>query len=258
MARPPAPPGPPPPHYRPPGSALPTPGFGTPLPSGKTPVPSPAPGGISGVAVVAIALVALLLGGVVGFFAGRAAESGEQTLRSTPLTSPSTPTSRPPGNTVPQAPSGAPPSTDLDPTTIGTIDDPIPFGQAYILGLYEIEVISADRDSASELAAFDSVNAAPPAGRNHVLVKIAVRFNDTDGLGNPASIPFFLTDGAGEWRDYEATCGRIPDDLTESGLLEEGDEAVGNACFTVPSDAVDSLVLGTEGFAGPLHFALPG
>ncbi len=257
MARLPAPPGPPPAHYRPPGAAVPTPGFGTPLPTRSSSAPEP-PSGVTAGAVVAIALVALLVGGVVGFFIGRVTESGEQTLRATPLTSPSTPTSRPPGNTIPQSPPGAPPSTDLDPTTIGSFDDPIPFGQAYILGLYEIEVVSADRDAGPELAAFDSLNPAAPDGRNHVLVQIAIRFTDRGGLGNPASIPFFLTDGVGEWRDYEATCGRVPDDLLDAGLIEQGDEVVGNACFTVPADAVGSLVLGTEGFAGALHFALPG
>lgn len=208
--------------------------------------------------MIAVALVALLVGGVLGFFVGRAAESGEQSLRLTPLTSPPTSQARPPGDTVPQGPIGGPPSTDLDPSAIGTFDQPIPTGQAYILGLYEIEVISADLDAAAELADFDAINPAPPEGRQHVLVRIAVRLTDRDGLGNPASIPFFLTDGTGEWHDFESTCGRVPEPLIDTGLIEMGDEAVGNACFTVPAETVDDMVLGTDGFAGPLHFALPG
>lgn len=256
MARLPAPPGPPPANYRPPGSPPPMAGSAVPPPRSNQPSTS-SPDGISAGGVVAIALVALLVGAVAGFFVGRAAETGERVLVAPPLTSPSTATSRPPGDTVPQGPAGAPPSTDLDPSTIGTLDEPIPFGQAYVLGLYEIEVVAADVDAGPELAAFDELNPPAPEGRQHVLVEIAVRFTDRDGLGNPAQLPFFLTDGSGEWRDFEATCGQIPDPLVDAGLLEMGDEAVGNACFTVPAETVDTLVLGTEGFAGPLHFALP-
>lgn len=256
MARTPAPPGPPPPHYRPPGTSAPPLSTG-PLVSSRTAVTPPPPTGTSPAAVVAIALVALLVGGVLGFFIGRAADADDQAVRLTPLTSPSTPASRPPGDTIPQGSPDSPPGTDLAPAEIGTLDAPIPFGQAYVLGLYEIEVLAADLDAGPELAAFDSLNPAAPEGRQHALVEIAVRFTDRSGLGNPASIPFFLTDGSAEWNDFEAACGSIPDPIVEAGLLEQGDEAVGNACFTVASDAVDGLVLGTEGFAGPLYFALP-
>lgn len=256
MARLPAPPGPPPANFRPPGTTAPLAPSSGPLGRSAS-QPDPPQSGASPAAVIAVALVALLVGGVLGFFVGRAAESGEQSLRLTPLTSPSTSQVRPPGDTVPQGPSGGTPSTDLDPTEIGTFDQPIPAGQAYILGLYEIEVTGADLDAGPELADFDELNPAAPEGRQHVLVRIAVRFTDRDGLGNPASIPFFLTDGTGEWHDFEATCGRIPEPLVDTGLIEMGDEAAGHACFTVPSETADSMVLGTDGFAGPLHFALP-
>ncbi len=206
-----------------------------------------------------MALATLALGLVAGFFVGRATESAS-TSAAPPLTSPATATTRPPGNTVPQNPPvdpSAPPSTDLDPATIGTIDDPIPVGQAYVLGLYEVEVVDVERDANATVAAASSANPAPPDGNQHVIVKIAVRFTDDQGVGNPGAIPFFVSDGSGRWTDVEATCGIIPDSLLDAGLIEKGDEAVGNACFTVPSDAVDALVLGTEGFSGPIYFALP-
>lgn len=209
--------------------------------------------------MAAIAVATLLLGVVIGYFLGRLADDGEPSASSPPLTSPSTSTSRPPGDTIPQAPLDTPPSTDLAPSSLGTHTDPIPAGQGYVLGLYEIAVRSVDRDAADALAAYAPPNPAPPPGRTHVLVEIEISFTDQNGLGNPASIPFFLSDRSGDelWYDYESSCGLVPDDLLSIGLLEQGDEAVGNVCFTVPVETVDDMLFGTEGFAGPIYFALP-
>ena len=212
-------------------------------------------------AATAIAVVTLLIGLVIGFFAGRASETDSATRTAPPLTSPSTsPTSRPPGDTIPQSPStdpDSPPSTDLDPTTIGTVDDPIPFGQAYVLGPYEIEVRAVERDALDTLREFNGADVEPPLGRQHVLVELAIRFTDASGVGNPAAIPLFLSDGVGTWNDFDATCGAVPNSILGAGLIEQGDEADGNACFTVPVDVIDDLLLGTEGFNGPVYFALP-
>ncbi len=217
-------------------------------------------GGIGPGAATAVAMVALLVGVVAGFFIGRAYDDADPTsfapVPTTTTTAPDPSTSRPPGDTIPQQPP-APPATDLPAATIGSLDDPVPAGQAYVLGLYEIEVLGVDRDAADALAAHSASNPAPPDGRNHVLVELAVRFTDPAGLGNPGSIPFFVSDGSAEWFGFDASCGQVPNALADAGLIEEGDEAVGQVCFTVPSDVVDDLALGTESFAGPLYFALP-
>jgi len=256
MARPPAPPGPPPPHFRPPG----TPPAAVPAPRGPfgaAPAPAPVPAGIGPGAATAIAGVMLLVGLVAGFFLGRAYDDGDD-VSSSPVgtVAPSPTTSAPPtGDTIPQDPN--PPATDLPPEAIGTLESPVPVGQAYVLGLYEIEVLAVDRDAAAALAEHDDANPAPPAGDRHVLVEVAVRFTDAAGLGDPASIPFFVSDGTDEWSSLEAGCGSVPEPLAAAGLLELGDEATGNVCFTVPEASVASLVLGTESFAGPLWFDLP-
>lgn len=262
----PAPPGPPPPHYRPPGTPRP-PGVtglgglpGRPLPGTGNPAP-PQDRGLGPGAATAIAVVTLLIGIVIGFFVGRASESDPSPSAAPPLTSPSTtPTSRPPGDTIPQSPGTdpeTPPSTDLDPTTIGTVEDPIPAGQAYVLGLYEIEVVAVERDAEATLRDFNGGDVSPPLGRQHVIVGLSIRFTDGAGVGNPAAIPLFLSDGVGTWNDYESSCGVVPDSILGAGLIEAGDEATGNACFTVPTDVLDDLLLGTEGFSGPVYFALP-
>lgn len=255
MARTPAPPGPPPPHYRPPG---------TPRPPVGAPVPTPqpdgrAPSGIGPAGATVVAVLTLLLGLVAGFFIGRAYDDERSLSAATPGTIPQDPgptTTRPPGDTVPQEPPGGPPSTDLAPATIGSIDDPVPVGQSYVLGLYEIEVRDITRDAGEVLAAVPGGQPAPP-DRQHVLVELAVRFTDPVGLGSPGSIPFFLSDGTAEWFSFDNACGRVPRALADVGVIEQGEEAVGNVCFTVPTDVVDDLALATESFAGPLYFALP-
>lgn len=259
MARPPAPPGPPPPHYRPPGPPPPS-LVAPPEPLGAAPS---APAGASGVgpgAATGVATVMLLIGLVAGFYVGRAYDDETAASSGPVLTVPDRPpTTSPPrtGDTIPQRSPDAPPATDLPPEGLGTIESPVPVGQAYVLGLYEIEVLAVDRDATAALAEHDAGNPAPPAGAQHVLVQVAVRFTDAAGLGNPAAIPFFVSDGDGLWSTSESTCGDLPTPLAEAGLLEQGDEAVGNVCFTVPSRVVDDVALGTESFAGPLYFALP-
>jgi hypothetical protein len=262
MARSPAPPGPPPPNYRPPGSPQsgpPSPFFGASTASDRAAVPQNQ--GLGAGAAVAIALVTLLIGLVIGFFVGRASEVDDSTSAAPPLTSPSTaPTTRPPGDTIPPdvpVDPEAPPSTHLDPTSLGTVDDPIPLGQAYVLGLYEIEVLGVERNASSTLRDFNGADVTPPDGNQHVLVEVAVRFTDAAGVGNPSAIPFFVSDGTATWNDFEATCGAVPNSILAEGLIEQGDEASGNTCFTVPTDVVDTLLLGTEGFSGPIYFALP-
>ncbi len=260
MARTPAPPGPPPPNYRPRGT--PPPRSNNPLPGrllGASTPPAAEPGLGPG-AVTVIAVITLMLGAICGFFIGRASESDDQSTSAPPLTSPSTSeTTRPPGDTIPQTTPGeeAPPSTDLDPSTIGTLEDPIPANQSYVLGLYEIEVRGATLDATDQLADFSPSNPPPPEGDQHALVEVAIRFNESQGVGNPAAVPFFLSDGVANWHDYDALCGSFPAPIALAGLIERGDEVVGNVCFTVPSDAVGDLLLGTEGFAGPVYFALP-
>ena len=256
MARTPPPPGPPPPHYRPPGTPL-----GAPAPPR---VPAPAadpPTGVGPGAVLATAIATLLLGMVVGFFLGRldgddASQTVAAPLTTTTATSPST-VDRP-GDTVPPSPTTtSPPGSELDPATIGSFDDPIPVGQAYILGIFEITVLDADLDAEAALDAHDPGNPAPDPDEQRVLVRLQVRLTD-DTTASLAGIPFVVGDGTATWSAFEAGCGSVPEDLLLSRPFAGGEQVTGNLCFTVPADAVDGLALATEGFAGPVWFALPG
>lgn len=232
------------------------------MPAPAPEVPS-RPSGIGPGAATAVAILTMLVGLVAGFFLGRVYGDDESVATRTTGTvapspsAPASPPARPPGDTIPPQVPGSPPATDLEPDSLGTIDDPIPAGQSYVLGLYEIEVRAVDRDAGEALSDFDPSNPAAPDGQQHVLVELSVRFTDSSGLGSPAAIPFFVSDGEAEWSSFESRCGRVPDALAQVGFIEQGDEALGQVCFTVPSGVVDDLALGTESFAGPLWFALP-
>lgn len=205
-------------------------------------------------------VAAVLIGAIGGFFTGRAYERDATASPDPATTRATTATTRPPGDTIapsptPSGPTSTAPTTSIEPSTLGSEDDPIPLRQAYVLGDYQIEVIAADLDAFAALAAHDPGNPAPAEGSRRVLVEVTITYVGS-AVGNTATIPFFLTDRTATWNDIDAGCGNVPDNVLEGGTLGPGDDFTGHTCFTVPVDAGDDLLFGTEGFAGPVHFAI--
>lgn len=225
--------------------------------------PTDSSGGSPASVVAAVAIGMLLFGLVFGFFLGRATDNdggNENAGRSQTTTT--TPTSRPPGDTIPQqpptsAPAGTtPPSTDLEPNRIGTPEEPIPLGQPYVIGLYELTVNGAEFDAADTLARHDAGNRPPPAGDRRVLVDVTVAYVDSAGLVDTGFLRFDATDGIDFWSDLDADCGNVPDSMLSGTVLGPGESDDGNVCVTVPERRVDPLYLTVEGFDGPVYFAL--
>lgn len=213
----------------------------------------------SSAALAAVAIGMLVVGLVFGFFIGRASEdSDESSAAPSPTTSPTT---RPTGGTIPPTPPttgnpSAPPSTDLEPQVIGTIEDPIALGEPYVLGVFEVTVHAADLDAADALAEHDPANPPAPEGYNRVVVEVTIRFTESDGFTDTSYLPFDVRNGDGTWTDLDAGCGKVPESILSGVLLGPDESATGNLCFTVPIDRVDNLHLTTEGFDGPVYFAL--
>lgn len=266
MARTPEPPGPPPAHYRPPGTS-PSPStklLGQPLGQNPSPPPPTPSSDIRFGAVVALAVAALLIGLVGGFFLGRATDSSADETGQQfgpPVVDSTTSTSRPPGDTIPQEPppSSVPPATELEPTIIGTPDQPIPVGQGYVVGDIEITVDGVDYDANETIREYAPSNPPPPDGQQNLLVSITIEFLGPGEPINTGYLPFALATRTREWSDLDATCGAVPDSLYDGKTIAEGDAATGNTCFTVPIPATEQeLFITTEGFDGPIYFALPG
>lgn len=208
--------------------------------------------------MVVVALASLIVGLVFGFFIGRSVDDGPASTATASATTAPTTTERT-GDTIPQDPptsAGAPPSTDLEPNVIGTVDDPIPFGQPYVIGVYELTVVGTDRDALDRLLDHDGFNPRPDADERRMLVEIELRYLDANGAADTAYLALDVSDGTSTWTDLDAGCGRVPDSLLEGVFLGPGDAVTGNACFTVPVEVVDDLYLAIEGFAGPVYFAL--
>lgn len=201
----------------------------------------------------------LIVGLVFGFFIGRASEDSTESSAAPATTTP--PTTESTGGTIPPIPPtstspSAPPSTDLEPEVIGTGDDPIAVGEPYVLGVFEVTVHQAELDAADTLDQHDPSNPPSPEGYNRVLVEVTIRFTESDGFTDTSYLPFEVRAGEDVWTDLDAGCGNVPQSLLSGVLLGPNESATGNLCFTVPSDRVDELLLTTEGFAGPVYFAL--
>ena len=167
-----------------------------------------------------------------------------------------------PGDTIPPAaptttgPDGQPPQTSIAPSSIGTVDDPVPVGQAFVNGLYELRVDGATYDADEVLAESNPAHADAPAGQQRVLVELTVSYLEDFGFINTSGLFLSASDGSRTWLDFEADCGPVPDSVLDGLVVEAGESVTGNACFTVPVD-VDPLYLTADGFDGPLYFALP-
>lgn len=195
----------------------------------------------------------MVLGGALALAAWRGADDSSSDVEATASTSSTLATG---GTIPPNTTTSSPPSTELDPDVIGTVDDPIPLGEPYILGVFEVTVNGADFDAADTLADHDATNPAPPAGERRVLIEVTIRFVESRGFTDTAYLPFEVRSGSDAWTDLDAGCGNVPDSMLTGVLLGPGDAATGNLCFTVPEEQAEDVLLTTEGFAGPVFFAL--
>lgn len=218
-------------------------------------------------ATAAVAVGTLLLGLVVGFFLGRATDA-DSTATPPPLTSPSRSTTIPPGDTIAPFPTTPPTSggqpTDpgsgedqLPATTLGTREAPIPVGQTWVLGSFELTVLDAELDATETLVDHDARNEPTGDGTHPVLVRLRITFTEDDQLADPSIFEFFVEDGSGEqWLGRDAQCGIVPDDLRFTPFLGSGESVEANLCFTVDDAAADPLLLGTDRLLDAVYFAL--
>lgn len=250
----PIPPGPPPRGYRPPGA----PPIGSigPLGSGhtadKTVVVQP---GRHGVAVF-VGIVALLVGIVIGYLLGDGgdgdgeAASGSVTTEATsvPTVTTTAPTSSP---TSEGGGSGS-----VEP--LGTLENPIPVGQAWILGIWQLRVTDVDTDATQTVLDASPRNPIPAADATYVLVEIELTLVDDQFVFAADFFPGLATADGTPLPDEFRPCGPlVPDDFFEEGRLLRDEPVSGNLCFEVPLDAVDGLLLTTDGIGGATtYFAL--
>jgi hypothetical protein len=145
----------------------------------------------------------------------------------------------------------------------GSRRKPVPFGQTAVLSIGEsdpawsIRVLEFTPDATSAVLAENQFNDPPVAGRQFAMVRIEATYQ---GLEEPAmltrDVRFVAVDESNLTYDLDDSCGVIPDALDEYGEVYAGGVLVGNLCWSVATEHIDSLVLGlSPAFgSGPPYF----
>ncbi|MFR9752472.1 hypothetical protein ACL02S_15750 [Nocardia sp. 004] len=133
-------------------------------------------------------------------------------------------------------------------------DDPVPFAVSAKVGSdWEVQVLRVDENADAVVHAENRFNAPPAAGRQFVIVVLAVRY-----VGEESGIPWtdldfaYVTRSGNSYRDYEddSMCGVIPRELSDVGELFPGASATANLCYSLPVDQIDGATLLAEEFFG--------
>ncbi len=249
----PIPPGPPPRGFQWPDQ--PPQGSITPLGSGptgsRTVVVQPGRHGVT----VFVGIIALIVGLVFGFQLGRGADSSENA--SATDTSSDTTIAGPTLNTTPPTtPTTGGGPASLEP--LGTLENPIPMGQSWILGIWQLEVRSADLDAADTVVAASGQNPTPSEGSVYVLIDIELTAVEDLFITADDFLPGIrLADGTELPAQFRECGPAVPDDFYANGRLRKDTPVRGNLCFEVPADATDGLLLTTDGVSDTkTYFAL--
>lgn len=88
-------------------------------------------------------------------------------------------------------------------------------------------------------------NDPPGPGRQFAMVRIEATY---EGLEEPAlltrDVRFVAVDDSNLTYDLDDSCGVIPDELDEYGEVYAGGVVIGNLCWSVATEHIDSLLLG--------------
>lgn len=165
----------------------------------------------------------------------------------------------------------APPTTRARRTTTttepapkdGTRANPLPFGETAALSIGESDpawifrVLEFTPDATSAVLAENQFNDPPAPGKQFAMVRMEATYQ---GLEEPAvltsDVRFVAVDDSNLTYDHDDHCGVIPDQLDEYGEVYAGGVVVGNLCWSVSTEQIDSLVLGiSPAFSsGPPYF----
>ena len=145
------------------------------------------------------------------------------------------------GTTSTTAGDAAPPSTVVS-TAEATREDPIPLGEAQMLGSWMLAVSGVELDGTDTITSFVDFNPEPAEGNQFVVVELTGTYNGSD-QGEPAF----------EWKlvneDLEAVpegigCGVVPNSIFDLSPLAAGETFTANICVETPSEAAgDGLLL---------------
>lgn len=147
-----------------------------------------------------------------------------------------------------------------DPTTttttapedeLGSQSDPVPLGEAFAVGDWEITINSVQPDATEVIAGHDPENPSPTEGAQYVLVDLTAAYvgSDADGALPDFELKVVSSSGA-EHYAYDTWCGRVPEEFDALTQVLPGEEVTGNVCVEVPAADVSGMLIAVEPWAG--------
>jgi hypothetical protein len=112
------------------------------------------------------------------------------------------------------------------------------------VGDWEVAVLSATPDATDMVLAENEFNEPPGDGRQFYIVEISATYQgaESDFILSGLTITT-VGDSAVAYKDFEDTCGVIPDELDTFSEVFPGGTQTGNLCWQIRSEDANSLVL---------------
>jgi hypothetical protein len=141
-------------------------------------------------------------------------------------------------------------TTTVPPTEGGTMDDPVPAGEWFPVGEWQIAVAGTDTEATEAVLTENQFNEPPAEGNRFVVWRVAVTNLGSEPTQPAIGLSFSSVGPSAVAYDYEATCGVVPDELSSFRTLYPGGTIEGNLCWEVTdSDAESLLMLVDESFS---------
>jgi hypothetical protein len=123
----------------------------------------------------------------------------------------------------------------------------IPIGEEGRIGNWLIEVREVNLDATDAVREENEFQDTPAAGNRFVLIRIGATYASPDEGQLAFDVEFQAIAESGAVYDVFDDCGMIPDRLDLGQRVSGGGTLVGNLCYEVAAEDVDSLVL----YVGP-------
>jgi GYF domain 2/Domain of unknown function (DUF4352) len=118
----------------------------------------------------------------------------------------------------------------------GTLESPVPLGQAAQIGNWQVRVTEATSDATQDVLEYSSANDAPGSGSQYVMVRLEATNIGTESEDFYSIAMFYYVGSRGTV--FGSSSSVAPDDLFQVGMTSPGGTASGNVIFVVDSDEV--------------------
>ncbi|MDH3498935.1 MAG: hypothetical protein OEM97_02330 [Acidimicrobiia bacterium] len=138
---------------------------------------------------------------------------------------------------------------DVEPGSQGTWTNPFEVDGTVDVGDWQIHVLGVERDATATVLAESDFNEPPREGYQHVLVTLEATYDGSASGSFWSDLSWgLLGSGRVEYSEFTASCGSIPDDISQVPEVFAGGVISGTVCLTIPSAHADTLVFVLEDF----------